>query len=287
MARRRRAELSIFNFAFIDILATTIGVIMFIMVTAMLSSSARISGADLNKQSDRAHDDLIAALPEASLATRDLAGARVIGEAAREMLEKARHEVSGCAGELEELSGQLAKVEGKTMELIDRKNAGRAALGKLEEQVAENELALAKQKPQKEKVDFRLPVERETKKKPIFFECDDGKVFYLGCDGEVDESAYSVTGLGGFGILQRLDTAKGETFDAAQKQGSLFRKAFTERPKKDFYVHFLVRSDSFGIYRKLRQGLWEGGFELNWEVFDAEGTSYIVGGGGGEGGKVQ
>lgn len=280
MPIRRRAPVGIFNFSFVDILATTIGVIIFIMVLALLNSSARFSVDKLKAAFDRAQEEMsrqereVASLGErirqeaatrealrrgAEEATKDLKAQEIKGE-------ELRNERSMLLAKKEELSGRLEREEGRRKEVE----------GLLAQVVP----------PAREEVPFRLPLERETTKKPVLFECDGDRVYLTVLKFELNKDDYGIQPIpmAGAAFVTRHRDARGEAIDDAINDRSRFRGTLRQAWWNECYLVFLVRSDSFKSFRRLRQFVWDMGYDVNWEPME-KGAPMVFGtsGGGGRG----
>jgi hypothetical protein len=281
--RRRRRSVSIFNFSFVDILATTIGVIVFIMVMVLLNVTDTISASGLEDEVEEArervrqHQRAAAEWDERAAQQADLqdtyAKAASKAAVARQRLNAQRQRNRQLEQEGERLAGELEDLQGAVNGLEERVEG-------LEERMAQ------RQDRQREEVAFRIPRERPTTKQPFAFECAGGKVYLVASGGSLNKSSYSITDMGAALLIQRKDSAVGESLAAALRRGSTFQRTLRQAdPRKEFAM-FVVREDSFGFFRKLRERVIEAGFDYNWEAFQND-RSLISGKGGGGQATVQ
>lgn len=276
MARTAKREISIFNFSFLDILATTIGVIIFIMVLALLNASARLSSESLEEECER--------LTEKIAEAREAAGSwKEKATQEREALSAYAQDSRGAARDVkrqqeqrESLNRQLSGLQGKKAQEEQRA----AALG---DDIHELTQAIASRDDSDEQVavEFRLPVERETTKKPVVYECDGGKVYAMIARETLNSGNYTATGLGSMALVVRRSNAQGEPFERAQERSSQFANSFKGMTPSRNFVKFLVRPTGYTVFRKLRQGLWNKGYEINWTAYAADEQFIFNTGGGG------
>lgn len=284
MGRSRRNEVSIFNFSFVDIMATTIGVLLFIMVLALLNSANRFSG--MPKQ--EALQQLAAAAGEASAQAEIL---REKAAAQQEIVQRYQQPVKSAeaaladAKSLEQRRSDLVREEERLSKRLQELAAGETALkDELRELMAQ---AQNRETKRRGEVQFRVPEVRETDKSPVVFECDGGEVYLLAYESELNEDAYTATSLGSAALIERRGNANGETYGAACKPRAQFDRVFRRmKPGKQF-ASFIVRDDSYDLFRQLRQEVfWAAGYDVQWQAYAKE-ESIIFGIGSGGGGTVQ
>ncbi len=278
--RRKRQETDLFNFSFVDILATTVGVLIFIMVLVILNSTNRVP-ADAPKQ------DAAEAAAEAAALTAAIDGLKGKTNA----LNNATAAFQATADAAATLAGQLAGLQATNTTLTStnatlagqRDALGAEVRGLLDEVmqlVDANEAAKDTAAANRHPIPFRIPEQRATDKSPVIFECEDGRVFHLATDGLLNDRNYDIQDLLGAKLITRHANAQGETFAQAKAKDSQFRQVFARLDKTRHFVQFFVRADSFGLFLKLRETLWNAGYEINWHAFD-RGESIISGGGSG------
>lgn len=133
---RRRRETTIFSFAFLDILATTIGVLMFIMLMAAFQQSGMTEAQKLDDQLKAEQAKLAAAQQRGKQAEAEYQGAAAAEKAAQEKLsDLASSSSSGdrkAQAENVRLAGKAAQIEGKIAEAERRRKGSNQTLAALE-----------------------------------------------------------------------------------------------------------------------------------------------------------
>jgi len=277
MPRRRQSETSLFNFSFVDILATTIGVIIFILVLVLINAADRLSPDKLQRtlrETEEASEENRRRAKE----LRDRAAA-----------ERRRLEESKTSPERRQLAEKAVEGERKKKERLDSEQKElKDRAGKLERELDNLQKELEQfAKSAKEvdrsrsKVEFRVPRLRTTSKEPYTFECDGGRIYFLATfRGGINEKNYNVQSLGFAAIITRKSGAKGDRKDAVGDRDSLFMKAVRRMKKAGHFGNFVVRPDGFDVFRAARKLLWDRGFDVNWAPL-GEKEKIIAGGGGG------
>jgi len=264
VARVRRESVSIFNFSFVDILATTIGVLIFVMVMVLLNATGRISAEGLKAQVEhlrgqaREHQGAVkewdkkAKEEEARRRGYQAAAttAAAAAQAADKHLKYQKRQAQKLAGEARQLGQKAAALRGTVAALKDRARR------------------LANQN--REEVPFRIPRQRATTKRPVYFECAGGRVYLLAFGGRLEDKNYSAKSLLDATLITRKKSAVGETIAGARGRGSSFVATLNRASKRTHFAHFIVREDSFDLFRQLRGLLWERRYEYNWQAFRAD-----------------
>lgn len=143
-----------------------------------------------------------------------------------------------------------------------------------------------------------------TNKTPVFFECRSAQVFYVDKDGldtqvaklmstlntggrggdiaqfskiiqgqVVSNSYYKVDPkylLVGVMALEGLPEVHGDNIQEVQRPNSNFREALAQIDEKNRYIAFLVRDDSFDVFRKAREVADGAGYDTGWELLGAD-----------------
>jgi len=149
-----------------------------------------------------------------------------------------------------------------------------------------------------------VPMAMATEKTAVFFECRSNEVFAVDLGrlqeqvAEVLKSVDPAASRGGMAdmlkviqgrqitnqyyrvnpsylltgtvALQPRPDATGETFDQIQRPVSKFQLNLREIDPARFYVAFLVRDDSFDVFRKARETADKIGFDVGWELLGAD-----------------
>ncbi len=76
-----------------------------------------------------------------------------------------------------------------------------------------------------------------------------------------------------------IKEVKGETKEDLQKDDSKFIKILNNMSPNNYYLAFLVRPDSFAMFRQAREKAWSEGFDVGWEPLSSN-TPLIFGAGG-------
>ena len=272
MARARAEELTLFNFSFVDILATTIGVIVFIMVMVLLNVTNRVSADELIEQFKK----IQAQIAKHLAAVDDSATKLGEDEAARRKHNDALRAAEGQIQKLEEQRG-YERIKKQTLLAAQQQERRDAATRKATKRGLERRLPyLAEQieqrkKKHREEVQFRVPRERRTTKQALVFECAGGRA-YLTFDGKFNTANYNVKDQRASWVISRKAQAHGEPPAAARRQGSAFMKALNRANRRAHFVLLIVRPDSFEALRELRKLLWARGYDYNWKPLSAQVT---------------
>ena len=290
MARRRREASSLFSFSFVDILATTIGVLIFIMVLVLLNSSKRVSASGLQDQVDRTaqearqRQEQAGKLTERAEAERKQKEAYETGTATegaalldRRQQEEKRNELRGAARALKSEADALKR----------QVQALRTQAEQTAKKIEQIKKTPDRVETKRTKVEFRVPKLRGTTKKPYTFECDNGRIYFLATyQGGINTRNYSKTSLGIAVLLKRKNDAIGETLSGALAQNSHFMGQVRGMSTGRHFANLIVRPSGFGVFRGIRKAMWRRGYDINWRAYSA-GESLIVGTGGGGGHQVQ
>lgn len=132
--RRRRREVQIFSFSFLDILATTLGVLLFILLFAILNRSGIGASAEWQKRLEgqrgeqvavqrraelakRAHDQAVSETQEVRKAGAGLSGNRAAevaetNEALDRAIQETKNEIKGLEDRIASVRRQVDELEG-------------------------------------------------------------------------------------------------------------------------------------------------------------------------------
>jgi hypothetical protein len=146
----------------------------------------------------------------------------------------------------------------------------------------------------------RTPFVHKTEKIPLFFECRNLRCVPIdkeGLQNEIDKRIQKLykknVRLTGTKILSLLEDEEigdnyynvnlpklflenifvlipkgeeiGESKTQIRKPDSIFVETIKDLDPEKYFIFFLVRPDSFGIYREARKILWDHGIEIGWE----------------------
>ena len=143
-----------------------------------------------------------------------------------------------------------------------------------------------------------------TNKAPVFFECRGDQVFYVDKDnldtqvakllstlnpglrgGDLTQFLKAIQGQEVKNELYRVDPkyllvgvmalearieARGEGVREIQRPSSRYEAALGQIDEKTRYVAFLVRDDSFNVFREAREVAYRRGYEAGWELLGAD-----------------
>lgn len=143
-----------------------------------------------------------------------------------------------------------------------------------------------------------------THKSPAFFECHKDQVFYVDKDGLDSQVAKLLSSLGGnfrggelapflkliqgqdigneyykvdpkyllVGVmaLEAREGGRGETANQLEATNSKLRAALAQIDPQNQYVAFLVRDDSFNVFRKAREFTDRQGYDTGWELLGSD-----------------
>lgn len=266
MARSR--DIAIFNFSFLDIMATTIGVMIFIMVMVFISVSPEQALEALEQRIDEARpqaaDAERKAQEAAQRAERQQGQAQKQRERVRQMerssetfTARRRDDNKKLRAKINALEQKLAKAESDAAKAAERTEA------------LKNQIKQSRQGARQEatNVEFRVPLERETTKRSTYFECDGAEVYLLSLKQSLSDNYTAKplnVGGGSVALITRKGSAKGESLRVAMRSRSSFRRTLARLDSGKDCVQFLVRPDSFSAFRGLRKRLWAKGIDVNW-----------------------
>jgi len=172
---RRVREVQLFNFSFLDILATVIGVLLFILLMAILHQSGIADYAEWEQKLNEAQ-------ARASAAEEAEVQAKAAYEVARQETQRVRNEATGEAAAMateagrladasQALADQVAAAERRAKELKDRRE-------RLAEQVANQQAAV-----ENEGAEYRLPkAAGGAGASPVHVDCRKEGLVILGLD---------------------------------------------------------------------------------------------------------
>ena len=273
---KKKQTQDIFNFSFVDILATTIGVLIFIMVLVIINSSSRIPINDVSK-------DLVNEMSKTETQKKDIENIQSAIKRFKSLIsyhENQNYDISKAAHKFDD---NLHKQQVLNMKLLRKfkvlKKNEKQLIANLNNKKVEldnnkNELDNIKKQPEikRTKVVFRIPEERTTSKKPIYFECANKQLYILADHGELNKKSYSISLIANLIIISRKKKAKGYTINKIQNPNSSF---FKYHNSSKYYAVFFVRPDSFMFYRKIREVFWENNWDCIWQG-ELSGNNFLI-----------
>lgn len=291
MARARSKDITIFNFSFLDIMATTIGVMIFIMVMVFINVSPEQALEALEQRIEDARQQVDAAERKAQEAAQKAEQKKGEAQRQRERLRQMNRSREAFASRRKDDNEKLkAKIKALEKELAQTTSAAAKAAERTEALKNETKQSRHGAKQKATNVEFRVPLLRETKKKSTYFECVGDKVYLLSLrqslSDNYDSSAFSIGGTS-VALITRKGSAKGETLKAALRGRSRFRRALAKLDKAKDCIQFIVRPDSFNVFRGLRKRLWGKAMDVNWLPFKQDQLIMSSSSGGGRGATTQ
>ncbi len=117
------------------------------------------------------------------------------------------------------------------------------------------------------------PMVRTTDKSPAFFECQNNRVVLMNRNGSASEHYRGMFVGTGFAMVPN-EEERGETREEIRQADSGLRGVIADLDPASEYAAFLVRPDSFEVFRAARDVLREhrAEIETGWEPFSQEGT---------------
>ncbi len=108
---------------------------------------------------------------------------------------------------------------------------------------------------------FQTPMVYNTPKKSVIFECRNGEVFPV----TIDQNRYYLRTFAAFQeVLLPKPGVEGESITEIRRPNSLFHRILKSlNPQKQF-IFFIVRSDSYEIFREARKLAWEKNVDVGW-----------------------
>ncbi len=251
-----------FNFSFVDILATTIGVLIFIMVLVIINSVNRVTTDDVTQQTQQDEDkigELRSKLMKLLAAIKQIEAQ--LGND-QNVKTSPKLDFNAEKKKYDELKKQKDELKKKVADLSAalQKYLNRFAQKEQEFQNVQNLPGI-----KKTKVIFRVPEERRTTKKPILFECADNRIHFLAGGGNFNKKTYTVTSSPQLLIISRKKRAKGFSYRQIMSPRSNFTASINKFSPKNYYAIFLVRPDSYKFYRKIRSLFWNRHWDCIWE----------------------
>lgn len=113
-----------------------------------------------------------------------------------------------------------------------------------------------------------FPVTRPTAKAPVYFECQGNRIFPIEQSRGYSEYYYT-TAIGSSTMVTVKSVDLGETSRQILEPGSVFERTAQAIDPESGYAAFLVRPDSFEVFRTARGVLSAMGIEVGWEPKEA------------------
>lgn len=262
MARSSRSsDVGFFSFSFLDILACTVGVLVFMIAIIILHTLGMSAPLPLRTELSGLSFDL-SKLNRELQKIRDEADERRRARETIERLEQLKEDLL-LRKELEEYVAEFAA----RLKVLERDEPlERDELKRLRALVP-GDFTIRKRE-----VKLTTPVQKASEKRALYFECEDGKVnpFF----GRYVRKYYVTQGVGGSSIVIRR--RPGESLEQIGEEASDWRAEIGGIDPKKEYVAFVVRPSGFDIFMQLRNMLGGKGIEVAWEPLDAGAINMVI-----------
>jgi len=259
MTRRRgSSEISFFNFSFLDILACTIGVLVFIISVVILHTlgmsapyELRTELSELNKQVRELDESVDQHRSEAERLRRAQQALDQMKELEKELKRKS-DALKELEAEIAELMSRLSTLESKDRELSENLPKLRALMP--------DDFDV-----QKRSIEIGTPFQKDSSKDAVYFECSNGRVnpFY----GRYIRKYYIVRDVGESSVVIRR--RPGESLEQTRPESSDWQVETKKIDRRKEYAAFIVRPTGFEIFLQLRDELSARGIEVGWEPLEA------------------
>jgi hypothetical protein len=255
MPVRRKKSIQLFNFSFVDILATTIGVLLFIMLMAVLN----VSGAVAHGEAKR---ELRGYEAEGRELTSEIAKAEAELEGVKKDNDKKRRIAAGDDSELKSEIDGLANAN----QALEKGNAALTAKAteaeaKIKELEAEIEQAQAS-KSDSDKQFFLPKAEGGSSATPIHVECSSDGLTILGSDVEKGRDRRV------FCPSNQVSSDKGSFGDLVKSVAKT--KGASGAGRK--VIVLWIRPDGLDVAKQAITAARNGGASLGWEPFSEGGA---------------
>ncbi|NOX87601.1 MAG: hypothetical protein GXO77_01140 [Calditrichaeota bacterium] len=108
---------------------------------------------------------------------------------------------------------------------------------------------------------FETPMVYNTQKESIIFECRNNQIFPV----SIDEDNYYLHTYAAFQeVLLPRPGVSGESISDIRKPESEFNKILKKLDPEKQFIYFIVRSDSYEVFREARKLAWEKKVEVGW-----------------------
>ena len=252
--RRRRAT-SIFSFAFLDILATTIGVLIFMLLLGVVDQGGVLEAHKLEVELAAVNEQAASLERKALNAELDCGKARSAAVAAQQELSAFARTRSSAAheavGENAELREHIAELEREIAEQERSRGRVSKAIALLKEEIEETRLRGER---------LRLPVAvRGAKTIPVHVDCREEGVVVLGTrTGDDPFQRESCP-------LSRLRESNSPFMRLISRINSA-----AERNEAQMSIVLWVRPEGLKTFRKARRNARKLGVPIGWEPADAD-----------------
>jgi hypothetical protein len=283
MRYRKRQEVDLFNFSFLDILACVIGLLIFILTIVVVSSTmptngqsdARLSNAEHRLQQATADSDLSHArrtLVEQVLTQRahDMANPKATANAIRGEIGALNNEKIDLDTATNNLSMKLQNLK-TVLDGIKQDQSNDSSLAdmqrqlrQLDEQTADLVARSAQQRQQAasivEHVSYYIPHRHEVVGVTLWVEVSEDRVWCIKSDDydvdQIDADSVQYT---------RHAEARGTSVSALVANQVYPPPPLAAAVPNETVLDVALHPNGYEAFRQLRQWAWQKGFEVNWE----------------------
>lgn len=268
MARAAKStDVGFFHFSFLDILACTVGVLVFMIAIIILHTLGMSAPLPLRSE-----------LSKLSLDLTELNKQLEQMRADEERLRKLREALEALAS-LREQSALKSRLEADIADLAAHIQELEIAEVSQSDELSKLRAIVPRDfKPPKHKIKLATPVQKDSKKRPVFFECDNDGVnpFF----GRYIRKYYVTRGIGDGSVIVRR--RPGETLEQTRQKSSDWMVEIGRIDPKSQYVAFIVRPSGFGVFLELRERLGEMGIDIGWEPVETGAVNMVTDSSAGE-----
>jgi hypothetical protein len=281
---RRKRDVDIFNFSFLDILACVIGLLIFVLTIVVVSgngssatASAKMNASDHQFNAAKAAAELAANQRQRiedvlSQHARDVTEASQDSAVVRSQIARLNDETSELTsesatakGQLNELQSKLSRGQGSFINPQTQGSAAETVRLRNEITAIELKIAEANHRAVPHEVSFYLPHVRETDRHTLWVEISGDQLW------SVDSGDYVQTPIDADSTrYDRRADAAGTSITSFTTDGSHPPDSLAGARADETVIEAVVRPSGFEGFRKLRQWAWEKGFAVNWAPSEGE-----------------
>jgi len=281
---RRKRDVDIFNFSFLDILACVIGLLIFVLTIVVVSGngSSATAAASMNSADHR----FKAAKAAAELAANQR-------QRIENVLSQHAQDVTDASQNSAVVRSQIARLNEERDELVTEKAASDSQHAALQAKLSggsgtylnpqtqdsvvevlrlrketagvEQKLADASQQAAPREVSYYLPHVRETDRSTLWVEIFGDRLWLVESDDYIQTQidADSVR-------YDRRAEATGTSIASLTTGNCSAPELLARAPAAETVIEVVVRPSGFEAFRKLRQWAWDKGFAVNWCPSESE-----------------
>ena len=275
---RRKRDVDIFNFSFLDILACVIGLLIFVLTIVVVSGNG--SSAPAAAKMNAADHKFEAARVAAALAAEERQRIEaVLSQHARDVTDASqdstivRNQIARLTDETAELASHNATAQAQVAALQAKLNRGAgvylnpqtqdsaAEARRLKDEIGGIELKItdANRRASPREVSYYLPHIQETTRRTLWVEISGDRLWSIKSDD------YEPTPIDADSTrFDRRAAAAGTSITAFTTGTVPVPESLASAPADETVIEVIVRPSGFEGFRKLRQWAWNKGFAVNW-----------------------